>query len=1383
MFLVVALAGLLALCLALNDLPILNEISAKCSAFEIAVIRGHTLHELEEYLPMDVAFNEKDFCNAASLCHSIECASMIVQAFKLRGSFVHNFISALQECFNEEMAFILPVIFQEIQQDELDERIAQIFDEAFHTLNNSLFIAMLPRYSHVLDDGDLWNYFDAIVEAKYLGEPQEDEEMMLEMVMSFMAENVAFIPFYADDILLNCISTNFNFSLLSAVLTSAPCQVFKMELLVQVLQPHFVLNLEKDLIIHLHKCAFNFNQMMSFLYSPNSYEYEVQKELFPIFNRKNLMFNTLEGIEWMINNRIHLCQKDFILNSMKVNNFSAVSIDRIFFNAFRRSRLQEIQKCLLNLWLDITPFLFRVQSFIKFGCSIQLQLQDWIILMKIDESYLQSLFNEPNGKKEEIIMNLLPFLEDHNPIKWYLQQGLQHLTSIDDECMLFLYQKSISVGLEELFWNSIQSASRLPDQLILSCPSFIYEKVQSLLPIATQIEYTAHVSHEDFIKFSLALNRDNLFLNAGTIRKIFLSYSISQQVEISKLFPKFHSSIYDYVLYNAARNSELTNSRVIRNIMKYHVEMRNGREIEMLLNCFCNFRTSNAAHDIILPLLDEKSFYLFPTEIALATLTKTHPFSPINSNLYRMVNALFLSQYVMGEPNSIVYSFLSIFSRVQDRDAQLNSLAGALYGYIAFHRDIGAIRFAACKHVYEFFLFNKSNASKRMQELLTNLKSFDFIFKLISDVRCYLQHMDDPAFFDFIYEIWTFMSRSDLCDANFKMIFSMNLSNSRWLSEVGRKKDFIEAFSTDPYFSFTMNRLLLRSADPKVIESIIPHFTPTPFVIESLLIRCAIMDYGISLFNNLSSLITSRDFSHLITFLVNGKVGFKYYPMLFKLISPSSATTTSVSAIIGSSVHLYYDQLHLLRETNKNFLSFLAERSLNIHSIPIEESMMTRAFYTNNLDLCATFVRLNHSQCFSVLEPYLALCCIIHGYDSKVTVIESTPFLSSLLAKKHLSSKVKSRILLRCGYSENIPLQKKQDLLWEKIEILSCHKKKKTMLFEINSQDLIKTSLKAMQPVNFFTLSMNTWKTSYLDSRGIPIDEQGVTRDWITKTFDALKIQLFHLPYPKAQYIIPKLTGDANLMELLGSMMALSMLSSLQYPWDFAPFVLKILLSHPMLLDDIQHVSDVLYKALLDPSLHSYDLDFTLSIHGNCLFTIDQRITAENQQEFKRKGIAAVIEEYETVMAPLKRGFNRILPLSFLSLYTVADLNTLLNGSMDVNVEEWKSKTFYEGHFSSLSAEVISFWQIVEEMSQKERRDLLLFTRGTRAIPTEGFASIGRFILQPIGQHQLPSAATWFSLSANHSFFTLRLPVLNSKEQLKQKLTISMYDGINMSEF
>nr|XP_057944449.1 E3 ubiquitin-protein ligase NEDD4-like isoform X2 [Doryrhamphus excisus] len=239
----------------------------------------------------------------------------------------------------------------------------------------------------------------------------------------------------------------------------------------------------------------------------------------------------------------------------------------------------------------------------------------------------------------------------------------------------------------------------------------------------------------------------------------------------------------------------------------------------------------------------------------------------------------------------------------------------------------------------------------------------------------------------------------------------------------------------------------------------------------------------------------------------------------------------------------------------------------------------------------------------------------------------------------------------------------------------------------------------------------------------------------------------------------------------------------------------KMMLQKPITLQDMESVDSEYFNSLQwilenDPT----DLDL--------MFTIDEELFGQtHQHELKPNGAEIVVtnenkKEYidlviqwrfanriQKQMTAFKDGFFELIPQDLIKIFDENELELLMCGLGDVDVNDWKANTKYKNGYNSNHVVIHWFWKAVLLMDAEKRIRLLQFVTGTSRVPMNGFAELygsngpQLFTIELWGtRDKLPRAHTCFN--------RLDLPPYESFEELKEKLHIAIenaqgFDGVD----
>ncbi|XVF64921.1 hypothetical protein PTKIN_Ptkin09bG0205300 [Pterospermum kingtungense] len=214
-----------------------------------------------------------------------------------------------------------------------------------------------------------------------------------------------------------------------------------------------------------------------------------------------------------------------------------------------------------------------------------------------------------------------------------------------------------------------------------------------------------------------------------------------------------------------------------------------------------------------------------------------------------------------------------------------------------------------------------------------------------------------------------------------------------------------------------------------------------------------------------------------------------------------------------------------------------------------------------------------------------------------------------------------------------------------------------------------------------------------------------------------------------------------------------------------------------MLENDISDVLDLTFSIDADEEkLILYErtqvTDYELIPGGR-----NKKVTEENKHEY-----VDLVAEHRltTAIRPqinaFLEGFNELIPRELISIFNDKELELLISGLPDIDLDDMRANTEYSGY--SVASPVIQwFWEVVQGFSKEDKARLLQFVTGTSKVPLEGFSALqGISGSQKFQIHKaygspdhLPSAHTCFN--------QLDLPEYPSKEHLEERLLLAIHEA------
>jgi len=230
----------------------------------------------------------------------------------------------------------------------------------------------------------------------------------------------------------------------------------------------------------------------------------------------------------------------------------------------------------------------------------------------------------------------------------------------------------------------------------------------------------------------------------------------------------------------------------------------------------------------------------------------------------------------------------------------------------------------------------------------------------------------------------------------------------------------------------------------------------------------------------------------------------------------------------------------------------------------------------------------------------------------------------------------------------------------------------------------------------------------------------------------------------------------------------------------------KRMLNKKLTTKDIESVDPEFFNSLIwikDNNLEECGLELYFSADFEVLGQLTHhelkangdnvRVNEENKEEYIRLmtdwRMNRGIEEQTKAFLD---GFNEVVPLEWLHYFDERELELMLCGMQEIDIDDWQRNTVYR-HYTRNSKQVQWFWQFVRQMDNEKRARLLQFVCGTCKVPVGGFAELmgsngpQRFCIEKVGKE------TW--LPRSHTCFNrLDLPPYKSYEQLVEKMTFAI---------
>lgn len=428
------------------------------------------------------------------------------------------------------------------------------------------------------------------------------------------------------------------------------------------------------------------------------------------------------------------------------------------------------------------------------------------------------------------------------------------------------------------------------------------------------------------------------------------------------------------------------------------------------------------------------------------------------------------------------------------------------------------------------------------------------------------------------------------------------------------------------------------------------------------------------------------------------------------------------------------------------------------------------------------------------LEMILLIYQLLYSFNNKMNIVSfekfyCDEFCSNINLKEEFKFfRTKSKTVL--NYSFILPLNLKAELI------------------KLENNDLMKASLQDsffrsifeghVEPYLFITITReNIYSDSlkilnYIKQEDVHKqlritfkNEEGVDSGGIRKEFFQLLSQIIkndaNLFNTYKNIIWFKNIRSLDSYYCIGKLLGIALYNNVILNLPFPSFFFKKLLNKKTTFYDLKEIDLELYnslnnmKKLNEKEIEDLDLTFTIS------YKIDEKIITynlnENNLELKvtKENLNLFINKYADYILnkmlskqfnSIKEGFYYVIKRDILVYLDAKELEKIIIGSNDFDINEIKSTTIYNGY--SLNSNIIKwFWEIFEAYSKKMKKKLLQFITGNDRIPISGSASLNLVIMKNgCDTDRLPSSQTCFN--------TLLLPEYSSKDKLQKKMRTAL---------
>ena len=343
----------------------------------------------------------------------------------------------------------------------------------------------------------------------------------------------------------------------------------------------------------------------------------------------------------------------------------------------------------------------------------------------------------------------------------------------------------------------------------------------------------------------------------------------------------------------------------------------------------------------------------------------------------------------------------------------------------------------------------------------------------------------------------------------------------------------------------------------------------------------------------------------------------------------------------------------------------------------------------------------------------------------------------------------------------------------------------------LTRNNLLKESMSQIKDINLK-------KELKINFKGeVSYDAGGIMREFFTTVFQTLesdKLKLFIISDSNEfSYIInPFLSHNKENFEyfaFIGKLIAKALFDNITVNICFNKLIYKMILQEEICFKDLLFIDYSLYTSLknlkgvnLAQNNENNNLELYYSIemkdvynHTHSLELIEKgrEIPLTNVDDYIKQRIKFMIGMYEPFIKEIRDNIYKYFSKEVITNFTSDEFELILNGRPFIDIEEWKIFTEYKEPYNTNHYIIKWFWEILNNLSQKELSNLLLFSTGSGRVPLGGFAvlesnrgNIARFTIE-----MLPYQNGCKNFIKAHTCFNrIDIPLYKNKQEMVEMI-------------
>lgn len=312
----------------------------------------------------------------------------------------------------------------------------------------------------------------------------------------------------------------------------------------------------------------------------------------------------------------------------------------------------------------------------------------------------------------------------------------------------------------------------------------------------------------------------------------------------------------------------------------------------------------------------------------------------------------------------------------------------------------------------------------------------------------------------------------------------------------------------------------------------------------------------------------------------------------------------------------------------------------------------------------------------------------------------------------------------------------------------------------------------------------------------------GVQREWfqfIVQKMTSVDTGLFEIASDRTSFTPISVMNDklantwsteerVTLFKFFGRFLAMALVHEENLNMRLILPIYKALLCRSYQLEDMKQVDETVHQSMRWMLEHddSADLGLVFEAFGRGASAATPLVANGSNIEVDDSNKGLYIEkllsfyfkeELGEHLSAITEGFFEIVPQRYIAPFNESELELVISGQTDIDLDDWKANTEYSGELTAESDVVLWFWNWMEKQNTEIHRQVLQFVTGSSNVPLGGFKNLRgvenrvKFSISKAQKDggSLPSASTCFNM--------LKMPNFDSQADFEAKMLLSVTEG------